>query len=100
MNKVAQHLNELNVRNTLDLTLQQLDQIEDNVLASARPPLETLKWFSEQYTKMYQHVISTFDDDSEPNYQLVANFLEDAPQWNYELVEHFTHLATLQCEFV
>lgn len=98
MNKLAQHLNELNVRNTLDLTSKQLDQIEANVLASARPPLETLKWLSEQYTAMYDHI--THNEGCQPNYQLVANFLEDAPQWNYELVEHFTHLATLQSEIV
>ena len=98
MTQVAQHLNELNVRNTLDLTSQQLDEIEANVLASARPPLETLKWLCEQYCAMYDHIIE--NQDGQPNYQLVANFLQDAPEWNYELVEHFTHLASLQCEIV
>lgn len=98
MTQVAQHLNELNVRNTLDLTQQQIDQIEANTIASTRDPEDTLKWLAEQYTKMYEHVTQLSDDDSEPNYQLVANFLQDAPEWNYHLVDHFTALATLQCE--
>lgn len=96
MTQVAQHLNELNVRNTLDLTQQQIDQIEANTRASTRDPEDTLKWLAEHYTKMYEHVTELSDDDSEPNYQLVANFLTDAPEWNDELVKHFTELATLQ----
>ena len=100
MTQVAQHLNELNVRNTLDLTQEQLDQIEANTIASTRDPEDTLKWLAEQYTKMYEHVTELSDDDSEPNYQLVANFLEleDAPQLSYGLVEHYTLQATLQGE--
>ena len=98
MTQVAQHLNELNVRNTLNLTQQQIDQIEANTIASTRDPEDTLKWLAEQYTKMYEHVTELSDDYSEPNYQLVANFLTDAPEWNEQLVEYFTRLATLQGE--
>ena len=95
MNALPHNLDDLTPEN---LTPALLELLRLRALSERQSPEEILKWLSEQYTKMYQHVISTSDDDSEPNYQLVANFLTDAPEWNEQLVEYFTRLATLQGE--
>ncbi len=94
---LKQQIKEINDLQSLNLTTEQLKNVLAQIDVSQRSPEDTLKWLSQQYTKMYHHIM-TAADGNQPNYQLVANFLEDAPQWNYELVEYFTHLATLQAE--